>query len=424
MTARPGPQPPRARTDGATYMDRHRALQLLREFEGDPHPFPADAVEDHVLHPALEEGLQAVRSIRAHGVRVDVGEGTRATRHMRTSSAVLLAAYLHLAHQDRELARYLYARLGTHVGDTAADRVSEFGVYVLIACIAADRARAALADARAETPGAPGSGPATAQRSPADADGAETGETTPIVPADGPWGAVIDAVPVADGIVEITAAHERGLLVSPEKIVAMPDQLCPNGILHGGWAWIPEAQADLVRLAHADDLGLVGERFDRIELHVARMRPQAWAQWTTTTDAWRPGTVPYHVTFCARQDLRTMMMWLSPNADRAEATDRLVECGLNSRQLAGQVWLHPDSQAFAGQPATWPDSTLSKIRQWADELHRDERAGRDPSLARLALHGWKRYAHHLGVPPDTIAAAGKVTTRPVKKSTDARGIQR
>ncbi|CRK54424.1 hypothetical protein RHCRD62_90103 [Rhodococcus sp. RD6.2] len=371
-----------------------RAIRMWQQVEtGKGGVAPADLVTLRGDYPQLDDAVSTARRLRAEFRH----------RQLQASSHVLIAAYLHLAHEDRELAESIYSSFDAQVGLAAADATSDLGLYVLITRLAVANSGLTVDDKPR-----PAAQPtdtlldSTLDREPtADERGRDVAP-----PTVGPWGPVLGAQLLIEGIFAVESRRRRGLLLSPRRVVAMPRTLCPRAVLDGDWAWVKGQAVDLVRLVHATELGITGHDLDELELAVARRIPLKWARWKSPSEA-RPATLPFNVTIYARGRLQAIMVWLPRGAGRVEATNWLIAQGIDRGDLADQVWVNPDYQAFATERSRWPGHALGQVERYARRLPLEVGGGSDTLITRLALDGWKRYARLLGVPDRVIAAAAK-----------------
>lgn len=345
---------------------RNIDLRAARDFDG----FLAD-------HPELHESIRAADTLQL----------SFRHRQLQVSTCVLIAAHFHLALTDRAHANAVYARFDEQVGFRAADATSDFGLYVKITRFAG--------------------------RDPEGITDAHTDDAT--LPTNGAWGPVLHVRRLTDGIVAIETRRGFGLLVSLRRIVAMPRSLCPEGALDGQWVWLNDQSADLIRLVHADELGITDGQFDELELTVARRLPLPWARWKSGIGA-RAAAVPCNITFYAQHRLTAVIAWLPRGSGRAEGTDWLVGQGLDREELRDQVFVNPASQAYNTERSKWTEYAIERIFEHSARLQSEQDRAKDTLISRLVLEGWTRHALHLGVAQEQI----DIATRSVRKRSGDR----
>lgn len=336
---------------------RNIDLRAARDFDG----FLAD-------HPELHESIRAADTVQV----------SFRHRQLQVSAFVLIAAHFHLALTDRAHANAVYARFDEQVGFRAADATSDFGLYVKITRFAG--------------------------RDPEGITEAHSDDAT--LPTDGTWGPVLRVQPLTNGIVAIETRRRIGLLVSLSRIVAMPRSLCPEGALDGQWVWLNDRSADLVRLVHADELGITDGQFDELELIVARRLPLQWARWKSGIGA-RAAAVPCNITFYAQHRLTAVIAWLPRGSGRAEGTDWLVEQGLDREELRDQVFVNPASQAYSTERSKWTEYAIERIFEHSARLQSEQDGAKDTLISRLVLEGWTRHALHIGASQEQVDTAAQ-----------------
>lgn len=186
----------------------------------------------------------------------------------------------------------------------------------------------------------------------------------------------------------------------------MPRSLCPEGVVDGQWVWLDDRSADLIRLVHADELGIVDSQFDELELTVARRLPLPWARWKSGTVT-RAATVPCNITFSVQQRLASVIAWLPRGSGHKEGTDWLVEQGLDREELRDQVWVNPASQAYSTERSKWTEYAIDRISTHAARLQSEQDRAKDTLISRLVLEGWTRHALHLGASQEQVDAAAR-----------------
>ncbi|OYD67004.1 hypothetical protein [Rhodococcus sp. OK302] len=347
-----------------------RAIHLWQRAEHQNIELHSDTNFDEYLadHPELHDSIRA-----AHTLQLSFRH-----RQLQVPMFVLIAAHFQLSRTDRAHADKVYTRFDEQVGFRSADATSEFGLYVKITRFAGLDPEV-LGDSRS-----------------GDAD----------LPTDGIWGPVLQVQPLADGIAGVEARRRLGLLVSLRRIVEMPKSLCPEGIVDGEWVWLNDRSADLVRLVHADELGIADGQFDELELTVARRLPLAWARWKSGTGT-RTVEVPCNITFSVQQRLTAAIAWLPRGSGRAEGTDWLVEQGLDREELRDQVWVNPASQAYSTERSKWTEYAIDRISKHAAQLHSEQDQAKDTLISRLVLEGWTRHALHLGASQEQVDTAAR-----------------
>lgn len=365
MTVAPDEHTPLTSTQVAS---ARRAIRLWQRAENQNIDLRSAADFDRFLadHPELNESIRA-----AHTVQLSFRH-----RQLQVPAFVLIAAHFQLSRSDSAGADEVYTRFDEQVGFRAADSTSEFGLYLKITRFA-------------------GLGPQVLGD--VHSDIAE-------LPTDGAWGPVLQVQPLADSIVAVETRRRIGLLVSLSRIVEMPKSLCPEGVVDGQWVWLDDRSADLVRLVHADELGIADGQFDELELTVARRLPLPWARWKSGTGT-RTVEVPCNITFSVQQRLTAVIAWLPRGSGRAEGIDWLVEQGLDREELRDQVWVNPASQAYSTERSKWTEHALDRICEHAARLHSEQNRAKDTLISRLVLEGWTRHALHIGASQEQVDTA-------------------